>query len=208
GGLQAPGAQGPPRRAGREADRDGRLYKAGQPPGDGDRDGSDSFQGAAREGAGLRGHRPGGGGRTRVRRQIPGGPRPAGRPLYGADDPHEREQRDEGGAGGGLRARPLRDPRRVRGGGRSPGQRHAFRTRGGRVDEGRAAGPPRGPRPQGRHGVDQRLPCRLLYRTVRRLQAERDRSGERAGDPQGVHPDQDRLGRALRKDARPLHAGL
>jgi Aldehyde dehydrogenase family len=39
------------------------------------------------------------------------------------------------------------------------------------------------------------------YRAVRRLQAERHRPGERAGVRWRVHPDQDRLGRALRQDA-------
>ena len=56
----------------------------------------------------------------------------------------------------------------------------------------------------GRHRLGQRLPGRVLRRAVRRLGAQRLRPRERPRRDQRVHRDQGRLGRADRRDARPV----
>ena len=58
----------------------------------------------------------------------------------------------------------------------------------------------------GRSGSTPTAPSRS--HALRRLQAERPRSGERPGVGARVHPDQGRLDRTLRPDPRPFHAGL
>ena len=145
-------------------------------------------------------------GRRRGLRRRSG--RRAGRPVRPPHAVHRCHRGFHRRARGGVRPGHRRADVPHRGGGAQDRQRHPVRARGLGVDARRPARPPGRGEAAGRHGLDQRLPGRRAVRAVRRVRGQRSGPGERRRRAAGVHRGQVHLGRAERRDPRPVQAGV
>ena len=144
--------------------------------------------------------------RDRGRRAAGRGAGARGRLLLAADDRRERRARLLPRAERGLRAGARAVPVQLRGRGAEGGQQHPLRARRRPVDPRRQ---PRAPRRRaaGRgHGVGEHVPGDGAAVAVRRVQGERHRATERHRRDPRVRPDEEHLGRALRRGPGPVRA--